>query len=186
MYASLDKKQAWPGILTVGAEGRRGWKFFLIDAPDDTRVSDLYLFSEVDRIWLAVARAQLHRTMEVSIEKEPQGNPKLREAFVDQFKLFTAMSLAATALLSRLNPHDTPTNVGRLMEAAKNCEADLEGGIVPDCPHPASADASLRAGSLPYPNIPWGVDERGADAPRPGRQRGANAHQGSNVQQGTQ
>eukprot|EP00873_Tetraselmis_striata_P025828 jgi/Tetstr1/446092/TSEL_033692.t1 len=165
MYPSLDKEPTWPaGILTVGAEGLRGWKFFLIDAPEDTRVSDLEMFSEVGRIWLAAARAQLDCALEVCIEKDPQGIPKLREAFVDQFKLFTAMALAAMALLSRYlrwNPHDTPTNVHKLMEDAKNWEADLAVDcIVPDYPHPASAVAALRADCfLPYPNIPWGVGE---------------------------
>eukprot|EP00873_Tetraselmis_striata_P015084 jgi/Tetstr1/435348/TSEL_024266.t1 len=81
MYASLDKKQTWPRILAVGA-GLRGWKFVLIDAPDDTRFSEKGMFSEVDRIWLAVARPQLDRAMEVCIEKDPQWNPKLREAFI--------------------------------------------------------------------------------------------------------
>eukprot|EP00873_Tetraselmis_striata_P045063 jgi/Tetstr1/465327/TSEL_000864.t1 len=84
MYASLDKEQTWPGILGVGADGLRGYKFFLIDAPDDTLVSDIDMFSEVDSIWLAAARAQLYRVMEVCIEKDPQRNPRLlREAFVD-------------------------------------------------------------------------------------------------------
>eukprot|EP00873_Tetraselmis_striata_P021335 jgi/Tetstr1/441599/TSEL_029827.t1 len=117
MYASLDKEQSWPGILAVGAEGLRGWKFVLIAAPDDTRVSDRDMFSEVDRIWLAAARAEMYRALEVCIEKDPEGNPKLREVFVDQFKLLTAMALAATAMLSRsmhLNhPRDTVINVRR-------------------------------------------------------------------------
>eukprot|EP00873_Tetraselmis_striata_P003350 jgi/Tetstr1/423614/TSEL_001386.t1 len=110
MYAySLDKEQTWSGILAVGAEGLRGWKFFLIDAPDDTRVSDRGLSSEVDRIWPAAARAQLFRPLKVCVEKGPQGNPKLREAFADQFKLFTAMALAATAMLSRsMHLHHIP------------------------------------------------------------------------------
>eukprot|EP00873_Tetraselmis_striata_P040814 jgi/Tetstr1/461078/TSEL_006225.t1 len=163
LYASLDKELIWPGILAVGAEGLRGYKFFLIDAPGDTLISDIDMFSEVHSIWLAAARAQLYRALEVCIEKDPQGNPKPREAFVDQFKLFTAMALAATAVLSRsmhlIHPHDTPTNVRRLMEAARNWETDPAGGIVPDYPHPASAVAALRAGLLPYPNIPWGTDE---------------------------
>eukprot|EP00873_Tetraselmis_striata_P003740 jgi/Tetstr1/424004/TSEL_014615.t1 len=100
--------------------------------------------------------------MDVCIEKGPLRNPKLREAFVDKFKLFTAIALAATAMLSRylrLNPHDMATNVLRLMEAAKNWEADLAGGIILDYPHPASAAATLMAASLPYANISWGVDE---------------------------
>eukprot|EP00873_Tetraselmis_striata_P020544 jgi/Tetstr1/440808/TSEL_029115.t1 len=121
------------------------------------------MLSEVGRIWLAAARAQLYRALEVCIEKNLHGNPKLREAFVGQFKLFTAMALAATAMMSRsmhLNhPRDTLRNVRILMEAAKSWEADLAGGIVPDYPHPASAAAALRACFLPYPNIPWGVDE---------------------------
>eukprot|EP00873_Tetraselmis_striata_P017766 jgi/Tetstr1/438030/TSEL_026657.t1 len=116
--------RTWPAILAVGAEGLRGWKFVLIDAPDDTLVYDIGMFSEVDRIWLAAARGQVYRALEVCIEKDPQGNPKLREAFVDQFKLLTAMALAATALLSRSmhfnHPRDTVINVRRLMEAAKN------------------------------------------------------------------
>eukprot|EP00873_Tetraselmis_striata_P014642 jgi/Tetstr1/434906/TSEL_023903.t1 len=66
------------------------------------------------------------------------------------FKLFTAMALAAMALLSRsmlhLNhPRDTVINVRRLMEAAKNWEADLAGGIVPDYPHPPSFDSLSNA-----------------------------------------
>eukprot|EP00873_Tetraselmis_striata_P034256 jgi/Tetstr1/454520/TSEL_041418.t1 len=121
------------------------------------------MFSEVDGTCLAAAQAQLYRALEMYIEKDPQGNPKLREAFVDQFKLFTAMALAATALLSRsmhlIHPHDTPANVSRLMEAAKNGEADVAGGIVPDYPHLASAAATLRAGFLPRTNILWGTDE---------------------------
>eukprot|EP00873_Tetraselmis_striata_P019082 jgi/Tetstr1/439346/TSEL_027784.t1 len=141
MYASLDKEQTWLGILAVGAEGLRGYKYFLKDAPDDTLASDTDMFSELDSIWLAAARAQLCRALEVCIENDPQGNPKLLEAFVDQFKLFTAMALAATALLSRsmdlIHPNDTPRNVRRLMEDAKTWEADLAGGIVPDYPHPA-------------------------------------------------
>eukprot|EP00873_Tetraselmis_striata_P022170 jgi/Tetstr1/442434/TSEL_030558.t1 len=155
MYASFDKEQTWPGILTVGAEALGGWKFFLIAAPEDNWVFDRDLYSEVNRIWLAAARAQLYRAMEVCIEKDPLGNPKLREAFVDQFKLFTAMALAATALLSRylhlIHPHNTPSNLRRLMEATKNWEADLAGGIVPDYPHQASAAATLKAGIMPYP-----------------------------------
>eukprot|EP00873_Tetraselmis_striata_P045891 jgi/Tetstr1/466155/TSEL_010716.t1 len=107
---------------------------------------------------------ELYRALKVCIEKDPQGNPKLREAFVDQFKLFTAMALAATAMLSRsmllLNhPRDTVINVRRLMEAAKNWEADLAGGIVLDYPHPARAATTLMACFPPYPNIPWGVGE---------------------------
>eukprot|EP00873_Tetraselmis_striata_P035668 jgi/Tetstr1/455932/TSEL_042713.t1 len=121
------------------------------------------MFSEVERTWLAAARAQLHRALEVWIEKDQQGNPKLREAFVDQFKLFTAMALAATAMLFRsmhlTHPRDTFINMCRLIEAAKNWEADPAGGIVPDYPHPASAAATLTVGFLPYPNIPWVVDE---------------------------
>eukprot|EP00873_Tetraselmis_striata_P015533 jgi/Tetstr1/435797/TSEL_024686.t1 len=78
----------------------------------------------------------LYRAMEVCIEKDPQGNPKLRAAFVDKSKLLTAMALAATAMLSRYMNHNTPTNVRRLMEAAKKWEADLAGGIVPDYPYP--------------------------------------------------
>eukprot|EP00873_Tetraselmis_striata_P016749 jgi/Tetstr1/437013/TSEL_025773.t1 len=101
--------------------------------------------------------------MEVCIEKDPEGNPKPREAFVDQLKLFT-MALAATALLSRYmhlnHPHDTPTNVRRLMEADKNWEADLAGCIVLDYPHPATAASTLMAGFPPYyPNILWGMDK---------------------------
>eukprot|EP00873_Tetraselmis_striata_P014677 jgi/Tetstr1/434941/TSEL_023937.t1 len=120
------------------------------------------MFSEVDRIWLAAAPALLFRALKVCIEKDPLGNPKLREAIVDQFKLLMEMALAATALLPRYlqwNPHDTATNVRILMEAAKNWEADLAGGIRPDYHHPASATATLRATFLPYPNIPSGVDE---------------------------
>eukprot|EP00873_Tetraselmis_striata_P003912 jgi/Tetstr1/424176/TSEL_014782.t1 len=100
---------------------------------------------------------------EVCIEKEPQGNQPLRKAFVDQFKFFTAMALAATALLSRymhlIHPHDAVINVHRLIEAAKDWKADMAGGIVPDYPHLASAAATLRTGLLPYSNIPWGMDE---------------------------
>eukprot|EP00873_Tetraselmis_striata_P003682 jgi/Tetstr1/423946/TSEL_014557.t1 len=76
------------------------------------------MFSEVGRIWLTAARAQLYRAIEVCIEKDP---------------------------------------LGKLMEAAKNWGGDLAGGIVFD--FPASAPAALKAGFLPYFNIPWGVDE---------------------------
>eukprot|EP00873_Tetraselmis_striata_P035174 jgi/Tetstr1/455438/TSEL_042267.t1 len=141
MYTSLDKEQTRPGILTVGAEALRGWKFFLFDAPDDTRVFDVRMFnSEVDGTWLAAARGQLYCASEVCIAKDPLGNPKLREAFVDKFQLFTAMALAATAMLSRsfhvVTSCDTATNIGRLREIVKTWEADLAGGIVPDYPHP--------------------------------------------------
>lgn len=167
LYVSLDTEQTWPGILTVGAEALRGWKFALLDAPDDTPVSDGRLFSEDDGTWLAAARDQLYRALEVCIQKQDsQGNPKLREAFVDQFKLFTAMALAATALLSRtfhvVSPHDTATNVRRLRDSAKTWEADLAGGIVPGYPDPDGA--ALRAGFLPYPSMPWGVDEASGPA----------------------
>jgi len=125
--------------------------------------SDLELFSEVDGTWLAAARAQLYRALEVCIEMGPQGIPKVGETFVDQVKLFTAMALVATALLSRymhlIYPHDAPTNVCRQMEAVENWEADLAGGTVPDYPHPASAPATLTEAFLPYPNIPWDMDE---------------------------
>eukprot|EP00873_Tetraselmis_striata_P037303 jgi/Tetstr1/457567/TSEL_044135.t1 len=121
------------------------------------------MFSAVDRIWFAAAQAQPYRALKVCIEKDPQGKPKLREAYVDRFKPFTAMALAAAALLSRsmhLNhPRDMVINVRRLTESAKNWEADMAGGIVPDYPHPTSAAATLSARFLPYPNIPWGVDE---------------------------
>eukprot|EP00873_Tetraselmis_striata_P037835 jgi/Tetstr1/458099/TSEL_044606.t1 len=101
--------------------------------------------------------------MKVCIKKDPQGNSKLREAFVDRIELFTAMALAATALLSRsmhLNhPRDAVINVRRLMEAAKSWGAHPAACIIPDYLHFASAAASLMAAFLPYPNIPWGVDE---------------------------
>eukprot|EP00873_Tetraselmis_striata_P018263 jgi/Tetstr1/438527/TSEL_027079.t1 len=45
------------------------------------------------------------------------------------------------------------------MEAVENWEADLAGGTVPDYPHPASAPATLTEAFLPYPNIPWDMDE---------------------------
>eukprot|EP00873_Tetraselmis_striata_P025449 jgi/Tetstr1/445713/TSEL_003512.t1 len=120
------------------------------------------MLSEVGRIWLAAARAQLYRALEMCIEKDPQGNPKLREAYVDHFKLFTAMALAATALLSRYMSHNTPTNV--IMEADGGCQelGSRHGGWHRPrvtYPHPTSAAATLKAGFLRYPNIPWGVDQ---------------------------
>eukprot|EP00873_Tetraselmis_striata_P029671 jgi/Tetstr1/449935/TSEL_036989.t1 len=92
-----DKEQIWPGIHTVGAEALRSWKFFIFDAPNDIRVCDGDLFNnELDGTWLAAARDRLYRAPEVCIEKDPLGKPKLREAIVDKFKLFTAMALAAS------------------------------------------------------------------------------------------